>query len=121
MRRRAPGVPPQSPLLAQDPRHCRVPFFTSLQPREYGKGPTKEDFPMLSLQDYASHDGLGLADLVARKEVKPEELLEAALIAAEKVNPKINAVLQTLPDQARAAIGQGLPPGPFHGVPFFIK
>ncbi|MET0151584.1 MAG: amidase family protein, partial [Candidatus Binatia bacterium] len=76
---------------------------------------------MLSLQDYTSRDGLGLADLVARKEVKPEELLEAALSAVEKVNPKINAVLQTLPDQARAAIGQGLPEGPFRGVPFLIK
>jgi amidase len=76
---------------------------------------------MLSLQDYTSRDGLGLAELVARKEVKPEELLEAALSAVEKVNPKINAVLQTLPDQARAAIRQGLPPGPFHGVPFVIK
>ena len=76
---------------------------------------------MLSLQDYTSHDGLGLAELVARKEVKPEELLEAALSAVEKVNPKINAVLQTLPDQARAAIRQGLPQGPFHGVPFLIK
>jgi amidase len=76
---------------------------------------------MLSLQDYTSRDGLGLAELVARKEVKPEELLEAALSAVEKVNPKINAVLQTLPDQARAAIRQGLPQGPFHGVPFVIK
>jgi amidase len=76
---------------------------------------------MLSLQDYTSHDGLGLAELVARKEVKPEELLSAALSAAERVNPKINAVLQTLPDQARAAIRQGLPQGPFHGVPFLIK
>src|SRR5262245_8164795 len=76
---------------------------------------------MLSLQEYTSHDGLGLADLVARKEVKREELLEAALSAVEKVNPKINAVLQTLPDQARAAIRQGLPQGPFHGVPFLIK
>jgi amidase len=77
--------------------------------------------PMLSLQDYTSRDGLGLADLVSRKEVKPEELLETALSAVEKVNPKINAVLQTLGDQARAAIREGLPQGPFRGVPFLIK
>jgi amidase len=76
---------------------------------------------MLSLQDYASRDGLGLAELVSRKEVKPEELLESALSAADKVNPKINAVLQTLGDQARDAIRQGLPQGPFRGVPFLIK
>lgn len=76
---------------------------------------------MISLTDYTSRDGLGLAELVARKEVKPEELMEAALAAIEKVNPKLNAVLQTLPDMARAEIRAGLPQGPFAGVPFVIK
>lgn len=76
---------------------------------------------MISLKDYASHDGLGLAELVARKEVKPEELLDAALAAVEKVNPKLNGVLQVLPDQARAEIRKGLPQAPFAGVPFLIK
>lgn len=76
---------------------------------------------MISLKDYASHDGLGLAELVARKQVKPEELIEAALAAVEKVNPKLNAVLQTLPDEARAEIAKGLPNAPFAGVPFMIK
>jgi len=76
---------------------------------------------MISLSDYTSHDGLGLADLVARKKVTPEELVAAALAAVEKVNPQLNAVLQTLPDQAMAEIRHGLPPGPFTGVPFLIK
>src|SRR5262249_18484701 len=39
----------------------------------------------------------------------------------EKVNPRLNAVLQTLPDLARAEIRKGLPRGPFAGVPFLIK
>jgi amidase len=76
---------------------------------------------MISLSDYTSHDGLGLAELVARKEVKPEELVAAALKAIEKVNPKLNAVLQALPTQAAAEIRDGLPQGPFTGVPFLIK
>ena len=38
---------------------------------------------MISLNDYTSHDGLGLAELVARKEVKPEELVAAALDATK--------------------------------------
>ncbi|MGA6972244.1 MAG: amidase [Candidatus Binatus sp.] len=76
---------------------------------------------MISLQDYVSYDGLGLAALVARKEVKPEELVAAALEAIAKVNPKINAVLHTLPDEAAAEIRAGLPQGPFTGVPFLIK
>ena len=73
---------------------------------------------MVSLNDYTAHDATGLADLVARKEVKPEELAAAALQAIEKVNPRINAVLQTLPDAARHSAA---PTGPFAGVPFLIK
>jgi amidase len=76
---------------------------------------------MISLNDYASYDGLGLAELVARKEVKPEELTAAAVQAIEKVNPKLNAVLQVLAEQAKAEIQGGLPQGPFTGVPFLIK
>jgi amidase len=76
---------------------------------------------MISLNDYAAHDGLGLAELVARKEVTPDELAAAAFEAVAKVNPKINAVLQTLPGEAAAQIRAGLPRGPFTGVPFMIK
>ena len=76
---------------------------------------------MITLSEYTSYDGLGLADLVARKHVTPEELVAAALQAAEKVNPKLNAVLQTLPTQAAEAVRTGLPQGPFTGVPFLIK
>lgn len=76
---------------------------------------------MISLNDYAAHDGLGLTELVARKDVTPQELVDAALKAIETVNPKLNAVLQTLPEQAAAEIRGGLPQGPFTGVPFLIK
>jgi amidase len=76
---------------------------------------------MISLSDYASHDGLGLAALVARKEVTAKELLDIALAAVAKVNPKLNAVLQTLPEMAAAEIAAKTPSGPFAGVPFVIK
>ena len=75
----------------------------------------------MTLKEYATHDGLGLADLVARKQVSPKELVTTALQAVEKLNPKLNAVLQTLPAQAEAEIVAGLPRGPFTGVPFLIK
>ncbi len=76
---------------------------------------------MISLTDYSSYDGLGLASLVARKEVTPEELLDTALAAVAKVNPKLNAVLQTLPEMAAREIAAQPPTGPFAGVPFVIK
>ena len=76
---------------------------------------------MLSLSDYAAQDGLGLAGLVADKEVTPQELVDTAVLAIEKVNPRLNAVLQVLSDQAKAEVQGSLPQGPFTGVPFLIK
>jgi amidase len=76
---------------------------------------------MISLSDYSSYDGLGLAELVARKEVSPKELADLAFQAIVKVNPKLNAVLGKLSEQAAAEISRGLPSGPFTGVPFLIK
>ena len=76
---------------------------------------------MISLSEYTAYDGLGLAELVARKQVQAEELIDAALRAIEKVNPKLNAVLQTLAPQAHESARSGLPQGPFTGVPFLIK
>jgi amidase len=76
---------------------------------------------MLTLTEYAAHDGLGLAALVAQKQVTPQELVTTALQAVEKLNPRLNAVLQTLPARAEAEMVAGLPHGPFTGVPFLIK
>ena len=76
----------------------------------------------MSLATYEQHDGLGLAELVRRKEVSPAELLEAAITRAEKHNPKLNAIVHKAYDLARAEAAKGsLPAGPFQGVPFLIK
>jgi Asp-tRNA(Asn)/Glu-tRNA(Gln) amidotransferase A subunit family amidase len=67
------------------------------------------------------HDGLGLAELVRRRDVSAKELLDAAIARVEKHNPKLNAVVTRMYDLARAAIGAGLPSGPFTGVPYLLK
>ncbi|WP_224368935.1 amidase [Hyalangium versicolor] len=71
--------------------------------------------------EYAKFDGLGLAELVRRREVKPEELLQTALKAIEALNPKLNAVIGLVEDEARSTLARGLPEGPFKGVPFLFK
>jgi amidase len=76
---------------------------------------------MSMLTEYERYDGLGLAELVRRKEVKPEEVLEAALARIAARNPAVNAVVTRMDDQARAAIAAGLPAGPFTGVPYLLK
>ena len=76
---------------------------------------------MSILADYERYDGVGLAELVRRREVTAEEVLEAALARIEARNPALNAVVTRMDDQARAAIAAGLPPGPFTGVPYLLK
>jgi len=76
---------------------------------------------MAAFKEYGNYDALGLADLVAKKQVKAEEVLEAAVERIEAINPKINAVVQKQYDDARATLRAGLPQGPLAGVPYLLK
>jgi amidase len=69
-----------------------------------------------------------LAALVRRKQASATEATRAALARLAVVNPRINAVVQEMPDQALsaaaaldAAIARGEDPGPLAGVPVTIK
>jgi amidase len=69
-----------------------------------------------------------LANAIRRREVSSEEVVRAFLERIEKVNPKINAVVQLRADaaigEARAAdraIREKKIQGPLHGVPFTVK
>ncbi len=73
------------------------------------------------MRDYANYDGLGLTELVRKRDVTPSELLEAAIERTERNNPKLNAIVYKAYDEARAAAAGALPDGPFKGVPFLIK
>jgi amidase len=71
--------------------------------------------------DLGVADATELAGLVAKGEVTPSELLDAALAAVDVWNGAINAVVLVQEGVARQVIAEGLPPGPFRGVPFLIK
>jgi len=71
--------------------------------------------------DYAQYDGLGLAELVAKKKVKPIELLDEAIGRAERLNPVLNAIIFKDYERARDAAKGKLSKGPFAGVPFLLK
>lgn len=73
------------------------------------------------MHDYITYDALGLAELVRRGEVTPLELLEAAIVRIEQVNPALNAVIHPMYDIGRATAQAELPAGPFRGVPFLLK
>jgi Asp-tRNA(Asn)/Glu-tRNA(Gln) amidotransferase A subunit family amidase len=76
---------------------------------------------MPAFAEYANYDALGLANMVRRRQVTAEELLEAAIARVEARNPRVNAVVMRLYDYGRQAIAAGLPDGPLTGVPFLLK
>ncbi len=66
-------------------------------------------------------DATAQAELVRRKEVKPLELVEVAIMRIERLNPKLNAVVTPMYDQARAGAAGPISDGPFAGVPLLMK
>lgn len=72
--------------------------------------------------EFAALDATAQAELVARGEVSPRELVDAAIARIEKHDPEIGAVVIPLFEEARAAAASPeLPAGPFRGVPFLLK
>ncbi|MFO7964874.1 MAG: amidase family protein [Desulfobacterales bacterium] len=75
----------------------------------------------MAFSEYYAYDGVGLAELVRKREVSPSELVEEAIARIERHNPRLNAVTYKAFDEARTAAKRELPDGPFSGVPFLIK
>lgn len=75
----------------------------------------------MAFKEYGNYDGLGLAELVRKKKVKPGELVEETITRIETHNPQLNAVVNKLYDRARSMAESKLPDGPFKGVPFLMK
>lgn len=73
------------------------------------------------MEDFTKYDAMGLAELVAKKEVSPTELLENALSRAEQAKDTLNCFSALFPDIGRAQIAEGLPDSPLSGVPFATK
>ncbi|EFF82630.1 Amidase [Acinetobacter haemolyticus ATCC 19194] len=74
----------------------------------------------MKFSEYVQYDGLGLAQLVKNKEIQAVELLELALERSAQVNPKLNAIIIPMHEQAKQRTKQNLS-GPFAGVPFLVK
>jgi len=73
------------------------------------------------MDELALLDATAQAELVKKGEVKPIELVDAAIARIEKVNPAINAVVTPMYELAREIAAGELPEGPFKGVPFLLK
>jgi len=69
-----------------------------------------------------------LARRIRAKELSCQEVMEAHLAQIERVNPKVNAIVTLLPEQAReqarvadTALVRGAEAGPLHGLPIAHK
>jgi amidase len=76
---------------------------------------------MSDFSEILNLDATARADLIHRKEIKPIELVEAAIEQVERLNPDLNSVITTLFDEAKTAAMGKIPHGPFAGVPFLMK
>jgi amidase len=74
----------------------------------------------MNFREYRQYDGLGLAKLVATRDVTAAELLEIAIARTDSIDPSINAVVVRMDKLARERARDALS-GPFAGVPFLSK
>lgn len=72
------------------------------------------------MTDLLVYDAPGRDEVVAKRDVSPAELLEAAIARAEARKSILNFIDQSLHDRARHAAA-GRFEGPFAGVPFLVK
>ena len=73
---------------------------------------------MGTFKEYDQYDGLGMAELVGKKEISPAELCEEAIERIEKLNPALNAVITPMFDLGRKDIEKASPTVPSAGSPF---
>ena len=66
-------------------------------------------------------DALAQAQLIAKGEVSPREMVDAAIGQAQKVNGDINAIIHPRFERAQNEADGELPRGPFTGVPLVLK
>src|SRR5579862_9708759 len=71
--------------------------------------------------EFALLDATAQADLVHRGQVKPIDLVDAAIARIDRLNPALNAVITPLFEQARTVARGQVLEGPFRGVPFLLK
>ena len=75
----------------------------------------------MKLAEYSAYDALGLAEMVAKKQVSAKELAQTAAAAREKIDGTLNAVVELYPDRIDDLDERTLGNGPFRGVPLLIK
>ncbi len=72
----------------------------------------------MELNEYVKYDGIGLAELIAKKEVTADEVASAATAAIKVTNPQVNAVVEQWDGEVPGVLPND---SPLAGAPFLIK
>ena len=79
-------------------------------------------------QEICWMSGLQMANAIRNEEISPVKILDAILERVKEVNPKINAIVTLVDEEAKGsakkaeeAVRGGEKLGPLHGVPVYIK
>ncbi|MCP8897462.1 amidase [Shinella daejeonensis] len=75
----------------------------------------------MNLEEYRSLDGLVLADRLAKGEVSPVELMQAALEIGARFEPMLNALCYIDPELGLSLARAANRKGPFGAIPFLLK
>jgi amidase len=74
----------------------------------------------MKLSEFAAYDGIGLAELIRRRDVTPREVGRCILAGIEICNPRLNAVIETYAD-AVESLSETPTLAPFYGLPTLTK
>jgi len=80
-----------------------------------------QDRERISVEEYSRYDGVALANLVGQRKVSAKQLALLFVEAVEKVNAKINAIVEVYSDRIQGLDDSLIPSGPFAGVPMLMK
>ena len=75
----------------------------------------------MNFSDYADLDAVALSDAIKRGVLSATEVIDKAIEVAERLNPRLNAVVITNHENARKAARHELPDSPIAGAPFLLK
>tara|TARA_Y100000589_G_scaffold91302_1_gene85922 strand:+ start:2979 stop:4481 length:1503 start_codon:yes stop_codon:yes gene_type:complete len=72
--------------------------------------------------EYSNYDGVGLAELIRKKDISAIDALDSAIDLIERLNPKLNAVHRTMYHYATESINRNQNmDGIFAGIPMLLK
>ncbi len=76
---------------------------------------------MSILKEYPQFDGTDLANLIKDRQISSADVIDTVFYLIEKLNPKLNAIVRPLENEARRTLEAGVSDGPFVGVPIVLK